>query len=278
MVGKFEYWGQGGHVRVERTKVHAQPFSQTLFAERRIIPYSTEIHWRNQNYSYEFGCQARETHRWLLEHWWISRLVWSLGQVSHNLLYSTKKFLADILGPGGDSTRKQTAYIQARSSMARALEVNGKACQAEGKAKVVWGKVPPWKKLRGIYFIDPEDEYKETIKNARKKLETSVAPAMPCKILKKELWEWCITNKIKTKFACILEANESARMRMGKSIPHYHQDHIAGNGENSLQHCNLVHKSSPMPQVMKLPEQEQQWIRNGIMGENFGVELDKGQK
>ena len=41
------------------------------------------------------------------------------------------------------------------------------------------------RKLRGIYFIDPEDkEYKETIKNARKKLETSVAPAMPCKIMK----------------------------------------------------------------------------------------------
>ena len=41
------------------------------------------------------------------------------------------------------------------------------------------------RKLRGIYFIDPEDtEFKETIKNARKKLETSVAPAMPCKIMK----------------------------------------------------------------------------------------------
>ena len=36
------------------------------------------------------------------------------------------------------------------------------------------------RKLRGIYFIDPEDkEFKETIKNARKKLETSIAPAMP---------------------------------------------------------------------------------------------------
>ena len=30
------------------------------------------------------------------------------------------------------------------------------------------------RKLRGTYFIDPEDkEFKETIKNARKKLETS---------------------------------------------------------------------------------------------------------
>ena len=32
---------------------------------------------------------------------------------------------------------EETAYIQARSSMARAMEVNGKACEAEGKAKVV---------------------------------------------------------------------------------------------------------------------------------------------
>ena len=41
------------------------------------------------------------------------------------------------------------------------------------------------RKLRGIYFIDPEDtEFKETIKNAHKKLETSVAPAMPVKLRK----------------------------------------------------------------------------------------------
>ena len=41
------------------------------------------------------------------------------------------------------------------------------------------------RKFRGIYFIDPEDkEFKGTIKNARKKLETSVTPAMPCKIMR----------------------------------------------------------------------------------------------
>ena len=108
------------------------------------------------------------------------------------------------------------------------------------------------RKLRGIYFIDPEDtEFKETIKNARKKLETSVAPAMPCKIMKN-----CgsgVSNKIQTKLACILEANESTRMRMGNSIPSNHEDHIAGKGENSLQHYNLVHKFIPMPQAMKIP-------------------------
>ena len=108
------------------------------------------------------------------------------------------------------------------------------------------------RKLRGIYFIDPEDkEFKETIKNARKKLETSVAPAMPCKIMKN-----CGSggsDKNKTKLACILEADESTRMRMGNSIPSNHEDHIAGKGENSLQHYNLVHKFIPMPQAMKIP-------------------------
>ena len=91
------------------------------------------------------------------------------------------------------------------------------------------------RKLRGIYFIDPEDtEFKETIKNARKKLETSVAPAMPCQIMKN-----CGTgasNKIKTKLACI-----------------HQEDQNAGKGENSLQHYNLVHKLIPMPQAMKIP-------------------------
>ena len=106
-------------------------------------------------------------------------------------------------------------------------------------------------KLRGIDFIDPEDtEFKETIENACKKLETTVGPAMPCKIMKN-----CGcggSDKIKTKLACILEANESTRMRRGNSIPSNHEDHIAGRGENSLQHYNLVHKFIPMPQAVKI--------------------------
>ena len=61
-----------------------------------------------------------------------------------------------------------------------------------------------------------------------------------------------VSNKIKTKFACILEADESTRMRMGISIPLNHEEHNAGKGKNSLQHCNLVHKFIPMPQAMKI--------------------------
>ena len=59
--------------------------------------------------------------------------------------------------------------------------------------------------------------------------------------------------KLKTKLACILEADESTRMRMGNSIPHHHEGHIAGKGDNSLQDYNLVHTYIPMPQAMKIP-------------------------
>ena len=139
--------------------------------------------------------------------------------------------------------------------MARTLENNGKECQAEGEAKLSNEKLhlENARKLRGIYFIDPEDkELKETIKNARKKLETSIAPAMPCKIMKKNKGSGT-SNKNKTRLACILEAGESARLRMEESLPNHHEDHIAGKGDNSLQHYNLVHKFILMPQVMKIP-------------------------
>ena len=109
------------------------------------------------------------------------------------------------------------------------------------------------RKLRGIYFIDPEDkEFKETIKNARKKLETPIAPAMPCQIMKKNC-ESGASHKIKTRLACILEASESTRLRMGESLPNHHEDHIAGKGNNSLQHYDLVHKFIPLPQAIKIP-------------------------
>ena len=87
------------------------------------------------------------------------------------------------------------------------------------------------------------------------------------------------SNKNKTKLACTLEADESTRMRMGNSIPHYHQDHIAGKGDKSLQHYNLVHKFIPMPQAMKIPAAKAAVDKEmGKIGENFGVEPDESQK
>ena len=117
-------------------------------------------------------------------------------------------------------------------------------------------KLDDARRLRGIHFIDPEDkEFKETIKNARKELETPMAPAMPCKTNKKNKngETRSKTFDFKSNLACILEASESTRLRMEESVPNYHEDHIAGKGDNSLQHYNLVHKFISMPQAMKIP-------------------------
>ena len=82
-----------------------------------------------------------------------------------------------------------------------------------------------------------------------------MAPAMPCKTCKKSKngETRSKTNDFKSKFACVLEASESTRMGMEESLPKYHEDHIAGRGDNSLQHYNLVHKFIPMPQAIKNP-------------------------
>ena len=60
-------------------------------------------------------------------------------------------------------------------------------------------------------------------------------------------------NDFKFKFACILEASESTRMRMEEFLPKCHEDHIARRGDNSLQHYILGHKFIPMPQATKIP-------------------------
>ena len=85
-------------------------------------------------------------------------------------------------------------------------------------------------------------------------------------------------TKFKTRLACILEADESTRLRMGESLPNHHEDHVAGKGDNSLQHYNLVHKFIPMPQAMKIPAAKSSRGEGmGKIGQNFGVEPDKSQ-
>ena len=54
---------------------------------------------------------------------------------------------------------------------------------------------------------------------------------------------------------------------MGNSVPNYHEDHIAGKGDNSLQHYNLVHKFIPMPQAMKIPAAKADESQKQIRGD-----------
>ena len=112
------------------------------------------------------------------------------------------------------------------------------------------------RRLRGIYCLDPEDEeFKEIMKNARRKLEIPMPAAMPCIIsLCRSSTETCrAIVGYKPKHACIFEADESTSNRMEGARRRYHEDHIAGTGTNSVSHYNLMRKFIPMPQALKIP-------------------------
>ena len=113
------------------------------------------------------------------------------------------------------------------------------------------------RRLRGIYFIDPEDkEFKETIMNARKKREKPMTPAMLCKTCKK-------SKKGETRSKILMVSSQNLRVSWKPVNPHdcarknlyriMMRTILQEKGDNSLQHYNLVHKFIPMPQAMKIP-------------------------
>ena len=107
--------------------------------------------------------------------------------------------------------------------------------------------------FNGIFFIEPEDEdFKNIMKKARRKLDIPMPAAMPCKTPINSGGEtYYGIGKSKTKHACIVEAEESTRIRLERASFWYHEDHIAAKGINSSNHYNLVHKIIPMPQAVK---------------------------
>ena len=91
---------------------------------------------------------------------------------------------------------------------------------AQPKEKQKWANEKPKldnaRRLRGIHFIDPADcgVQGNDVKIARRKLEVPMPAAMHCKIRGRKYKETCRTpDSRKTKYACIVEANESSRKR-----------------------------------------------------------------
>ena len=176
------------------------------------------------------------------------------GQASQDSFYGTKGHLREKHGPGRDlrgnkQPQDPTTYGQWQHM----------SDAAKSKEKQKWAIVKPMldnaRQLRGIFFIEPEDDqFKHTMKNARRKLEIPMPAAMPCKTPTNCRGETCRNiGKSKTKYACIVDADETMRIRL-EGVPHrYHEDHISAKGINSLSHYNLVHKFIPMPQAMKIP-------------------------
>ena len=89
---------------------------------------------------------------------------------------------------------------------------------------------------------------------------------------------YCGIGKSKTKHACVVEADESTRIRLEGALERYHEDHSAAKGINSLSHENLVHKFIPLPQAKKYLLRRQQWTNIGKIGKDTSMAADESQK
>ena len=88
------------------------------------------------------------------------------------------------------------------------------------KEKQKWAiekpKLDNARRLRGIFFIEPDDEeFKRVMKSARRKLEIPMPAAMPRRLQLHQHRETCGTvGQHNTKDACVVEADENMRIRM----------------------------------------------------------------
>ena len=73
------------------------------------------------------------------------------------------------------------------------------------------------------------------------------------------------TNEFKSKLGCFLEASEFTRMCMEETLPKYHEDQIAGKGDNSLQHYIICYTNFIlMLQATKIPAAKavgREWLK-----------------
>ena len=178
------------------------------------------------------------------------------GKVSRSLLYWKKNLPKDLWSGGRLTTIQPTSrpdhvWPEVWTKIGKAAQNREKQEGTKEKAKLDNARRP-----RGIYFIDPDyQEYKVTHKNAKRKLERPVAPALPCKRKAPNgITKVCARAEIaseknpKTIYGWIVESHE-----------------WQGNDWNllslkimktTLQAKDLLRCSSvfPIPQAMKIPD------------------------
>ena len=156
-------------------------------------------------------------------------------------------------------TDKKTNDLQARHFVARDLERYVRRVETQRKAKTGIStnrsSTMPEDCVVFISLILMIEEFKDIMKNTQRKLEFPMPAAMHCKTQREKYRETCrVAKRCKTKYACIVETDESMRKRMEGSLHKHHEDHIAGKGMNSLSPYKLLHPFIPTPQAIKIPD------------------------
>ena len=155
------------------------------------------------------------------------------GQVPQDSLFLNEKTLDGFSWSGERLTRKRTT---SRPDTLWPKVWKDISDASKRKEKQKWAIEKPRldnaRRLCGIYFIDLDDEeFKDIMKNARRKLEIPMPAAMPCKLQREKYRKTCRTvEEHKTEYACIVEADECMRKCMEGCLHKNHEDPVAGKG------------------------------------------------
>ena len=175
---------------------------------------------------------------------------------------------------------KAAGNIQGRSFVTRNLERHVKGIQAKRDATMGERETEArqCQKAEG-YFYSSTQTIQSSKKNQKMRGESWKSRQNLLCLQDGNLETLRLKDNCKSKCACIVEASESTRMRMEGTLTKNHEDHIAGKGENSLQHYNLVHQIySYASSYENSGSKSSSGQGMGKIGENFGVELDQSQK
>ena len=130
------------------------------------------MHGCNQVRSYWSGRRARIACRWPLEMSIRTEVCQILGKDSPNSLYWKKNFPRDLCGLGGDWQK----FKRPRDQIMYGLKYGAKLVKPLRSEKNKHWKTRGHNstmldRLRGVYFIDPDDEEcKETLKHCEEKI------------------------------------------------------------------------------------------------------------
>ena len=150
-----DVWSMSGNFRYRH---------QATLAERRIVPCSTELHWRFQNYTYKLGCYARTPHRrWNID---------GSRDFSDSWTGFTQFTLLEEEPPNGymwSGVRLFRKQLTSRPGHSWPEIWKSMGKHAKLKKKQKWSNeklhLENERKLRGILFIDLEDkEFKKPLR------------------------------------------------------------------------------------------------------------------
>ena len=223
----------------------------------KIISCSVEVHRRYQNNMYVFGRIVGKTSWRLLERGWRKRIVRCMDRL-HKIHFVERKATWWVHMVWWE-TYEKTNNLSSRQCMARYVEAYVWCSQKESEnmgyretkarqCQTIERNILHWTKRWRIQAHN---------QSRSEKVGSSDASSNALQNTDKE---HCETHrnigKRKTKYACLVDADESTRPRLERAGHTLHQDHITEKGMNSMIPYGLIHK---FLKHWKFQMQRQQW-------------------